>query len=468
MTTGDSEAERLRAENDHLRQEVEELEHHRSHRFRRVSAWVVLVLACLLAIVSVQAVFIRNEALNTDRYVATVAPLAQDPAVQSAVANKVSDALLAKVDVKSKVQQALPARADFLASPIASGVDTAVHAAVLKFVQSKQFATLWTQINERAHRQLVALLTGDTTGPVTSTNGVVSLDLGQVADQAKQALDKRGITIFDKVPTGNGPELVLFQSDQLAKAQALTRQVNRLALALPLVTLLLFIGAVLLALNRRRGFVRATLGLAVSMGLILLGFDIGRNIYLHALPSSIPSNAAASAYDIITSHPLVAARWILGVSLVAALIALAVGNPWIRAHLQTLQRPSWLKDGPFIRFVTTFRKALMWVVVGIGALVLFTWDNPSAAVVIVVVLVTAAVVALVSFVTHGPAAAGVVLALPGGGTVGSAPAAGPDTPAKATDTSAKATDTPAKTSDTSAKATDTKTSDTSATEPPED
>jgi hypothetical protein len=112
-----------------------------------------------------------------------------------------------------------------------------------------------------------------------------------------------------------------------------------------------------------------------------------------------------------------------------------VGNPWIRAHLRTLHRPSWLEDGPFIRFVTTFRKALMWLVVGIGALILFTWSNPSVTVVVVVVLVTAAVVALVSFVTHRPAAAGVVLAVPGGGTIGSDAVAPTDTPAgKATDT----------------------------------
>jgi len=414
MTTGDTEVERLRDENEHLRQEVEELEHHRPHRFRRVSAWVVLVLACLLAVVSVQAVFIRNEALNTDRYVATVAPLAKDPAIQTAVANSVSNALLAKVDVKAKVQQALPSRAGFLASPIAGGVDTAVHTVVLKFVQSDQFATVWTQLNQRAHKQLVALLTGDTSGPVTANDGVVSLNLGKVADQAIQALDQRGITIFDKVQTGNGPELVLFKSTQLARAQAVTRQVNRLTVVLPLVTLLLFIGAVLLAMNRRRGFVRATLGLAVSMGLLLLGFDIGRNIYLHALPASIPANAAAAAYDIITSQPMDAVRWILGVSLVAAVIATAVGNPWIRARLRSHHRPSWLVEGPFIRFVTTFRQALLWVVVGIGALVLFTWDNPSPTVVVVVVLVTAAVVALVSFVTHAPAAAGMVLAVPGG------------------------------------------------------
>ena len=64
----------------------------------RVTAWVVLVLACLLAVGSVQAVFILDEALNSDlaEPEAMVAPLAKDPAIQTAVANSVSNALLAK------------------------------------------------------------------------------------------------------------------------------------------------------------------------------------------------------------------------------------------------------------------------------------------------------------------------------------------------------------------------------------
>ena len=69
--------------------------------WRRVSAWVFIVLASLLAVVSVLVVFVRNEVLDTDTYVATVGPLASDPAIQSAVAGAVSRHLVENVDVKS-------------------------------------------------------------------------------------------------------------------------------------------------------------------------------------------------------------------------------------------------------------------------------------------------------------------------------------------------------------------------------
>jgi hypothetical protein len=155
---------------------------------------------------------------------------------------------------------------------------------------------------------------------------------------------------------------------------------------------------VLLAINRRKGFVRATAGVVVSMALLLISFDIGRNQYLHALPKSAAVAAASDAYDIVTAPPLTTIRIILVVALVACLIAIAAGNTWVRAHLGAGRRPSWLVDGPFLRFVTAFRHAIEWVVAGIGAVVLIAWDNPTPLVVIVVALVTLAVIVLVAAV----------------------------------------------------------------------
>ena len=51
--------------------------------------------------------------------------------------------------------------------------------------------------------------------------------------------------MFDKVPNYTGAPFVLFQSDQLAKLQRWVRFLNHLALVLPIVSILLFAGAVL-------------------------------------------------------------------------------------------------------------------------------------------------------------------------------------------------------------------------------
>ncbi len=68
-------------------------------------------------------------------------PLASDPAIQTAVAKRVSDKLIAETDLQQRVKNALPARAGFLATPITSGVENVTDQIALQFVQSQQFQT---------------------------------------------------------------------------------------------------------------------------------------------------------------------------------------------------------------------------------------------------------------------------------------------------------------------------------------
>jgi hypothetical protein len=62
-------------------------------------ASLLIVLGCVLAPLSVVAVWTRNQVTNTDRYVATVAPLASDPAIQQAIADQVTAQVLTCLDV---------------------------------------------------------------------------------------------------------------------------------------------------------------------------------------------------------------------------------------------------------------------------------------------------------------------------------------------------------------------------------
>ncbi|WP_194896383.1 hypothetical protein [Catenulispora pinisilvae] len=56
-----------------------------AHRIRSIASALLLALAALLAPLAVASVWMADEIGDTDRYVATVAPLATDPAVQNAV-----------------------------------------------------------------------------------------------------------------------------------------------------------------------------------------------------------------------------------------------------------------------------------------------------------------------------------------------------------------------------------------------
>ena len=370
-------------------------------RWKRISSWVLLVLACVLAVLSVVTVFARNQLLNTDDYVRTVAPLASNPAIQTQVAKQVSENLIARADVQARVKAALPPKAAPLAAPITSALEALTNEVALKTVQSKQFYTLWVTVNRASHKQLVAVLTGSTQGSVSSKDGKVVIDLSQVEVQVKKNLDAKGITAFDKVPAVKGLNFVLFQSQNLAKIQKLTKLLNDLAIVLPVITLLTFAGGVVLTRNRRRGLVRAATGLALSMALILVALGVARNQYLSGLNPNQSVAANQAVIDTVTATLRLAVRVILIVAALIAIVALISGNRRLRAWMAQGDRPQWMTNLHLL--VAQHRKVLQWGILALAVLVLVIWSSPTTLVAIVVVLIALAAEGVIGLIAGRPA-----------------------------------------------------------------
>ena len=396
--------EELKQENERLLREAEARHgSDKGPRWRRISSWVLVVLAWLLAVVSVLVVFARNQLLNTDAYVSTVAPLATNPAIQTQVATRVSQELIARTDLSQKVKDALPPKAGFLVTPITDGVQNATYSVTLKLVQSPKFEQLWVAANRASHKQLVAVLTGSTQGAVSTKDGKITINLGQIELTAKKELDAKGITVFDKVPAVKGLNFVLFQSNDLVRIQRLVNFLNKLAVVLPIITLLCFAGAIVLTRNRRRGLVRATAGLALSMALILVLIAVGRNQYIAGLHPPQSPDASAAVIDTVTANLRVAVRIILVVSALIAIGGLIAGNTWLRAKVGEMRKPGWVAGGPVHGFVARHRKALQWAVLALGLVILVIWSDPTTLVAVIVVAVTLVVVGLVGlFAGTGP------------------------------------------------------------------
>jgi hypothetical protein len=138
-----------------------------------VVAAVLIVVGCVLAPLSVVAIWARNQVTNTDRYVATVSPLARDPAIQQAIADQITAQIFRYLDVQGLTGQAVEALSDrglpprlaqqlqALSGPIANGVQGFTRDQVGKVVASDAFADAWVQANRLAHQELVAALTGE-------------------------------------------------------------------------------------------------------------------------------------------------------------------------------------------------------------------------------------------------------------------------------------------------------------------
>ena len=174
--------------------------------------------------------------------------------------------------------------------------------------------------------QVVAVLQGEGTDNVTTKNGQVVVRLGPVVERVATALSNTGISFFDDIdgtPRGNR-QIVLFESEDLRKTQGAVDLLDKVANYLPFVALHPpRCCACALSGDRRRTILRTALGIALGMALLLTLFNLGRTVYLDALPSSVRQDSAAAIYDQVLSFLRAAVRTAFVVAIVVAIRGVA-------------------------------------------------------------------------------------------------------------------------------------------------
>src|SRR5918992_2439494 len=231
------------------------------------------------------AVWARNQVTNTDRYLATVAPLASDPAIQNAIADQITAQVFIYVDIRGLTSQAVDALADrglspqlagqlrALSTPIANGVQSFTRTQVGNVVQSPAFADAWVQANRLAHEELVAALTGEGGGAITVEGDTVSINLAAFIQTVKTQLVAAGFTLAERIPQVNA-SFVLFQSKDITRARSAFNLLTTLGNWLPVIALVLLGLGVYVARDHRRALIGAGLGVAVPMFALALGLAV--------------------------------------------------------------------------------------------------------------------------------------------------------------------------------------------------
>jgi hypothetical protein len=182
-SAADDEVARLQAEIERLRQELPAEHGRRRGWWRPVVAGFLVAVVALLAPLSVLATWASGQIEDTDRYVATVGPLANDPDVQKAIAARAEQVIFSYLDLDAAIDelaqalsdQGLPPRVtatlQTVAGPLASAIRSFVSERILAFVKSDAFEQAWIEANRTAHSELVTALTGGGGGAVTVKNG---------------------------------------------------------------------------------------------------------------------------------------------------------------------------------------------------------------------------------------------------------------------------------------------------------
>ncbi len=383
--------------------------------WRSVVFGVLVTIGAILAPLTVVATWAHDQVGDTDRFLETVAPLAADPALQDALADRITQEMIDAIDVEQVTREALtgvagqdfvPSRAadalPSLAVPLSSAIENFVRERVTQLVESDAFETAWVEAMRLAHEQMVIVLTGQTSDAVDISDGAVKINLATFIASAKEILIDDGFTFATRIPEVNAT-FTVFQAENIGAGQKFFGWLETLARVLPVLALLLLFAAVMVARNRRVGL--QVVGLAVAFSMVLLGLALNvlRPLYLDAVPPDIlPGDAAAAIYDQLVSFIRTSLRAIGILFLAAAAAAFWFAPTGAGAELRKgagsglsrLRTRSGMDTGPVGLFLSTYRTFARGVVVGVGLLVYLGLDHPTGrdALTVIAVVVLALVV----------------------------------------------------------------------------
>ncbi len=382
-------------------------------RGRGIAAWVVLVIAALLFPLALTAFWAQKTVVDTARYVATVAPLAEDPTIQKAVADKISDVLITQIDAGNRLTTVLPDQLAPLAPMLAGGVNNFVTQQVDKFVTGPRFAQLWEDINRRAQQALIGSLSGNPTGSVAIQGDQIVLDTGDLIEEVKKQLVDRGLSWAANIPVPPiaDRQVVLLTSPQLEAARTYYTIGQPVAAWLVWVVLLMFVVAI--ALSTRRPKMIIATGVAILLGAIALtiAMAFGQNELRNSFAGTPFALAEQAFWTILTQYLAIAVRMAFALGLVIAVIGWFLSGTGSAAATRgalsggAAGMGARLANGPLAplaRFIAGLRRPLQFAVVVVAGIVLLVQDQLKAS----TILWTVVVAGLALFAIEVLAAAG--------------------------------------------------------------
>lgn len=385
---------------------------------RSTAAVVLILVGALLAPVAVVGSWARGLVVDTDRYVDTVAPIAQDPLVQSAVSNRITLAVVDALNVEQLTTQATDAVAGLdlpplvgqavtsLQAPLQEAITGFIRKNVTRIVSSDAFENTWEQANRAAHEQIVATLRGDPDALAQiSDSGQLTLDITPIIEDVKTSLEQAGFTLVSRIPTITVTFPIASSAD-LLRLQSAYRLIDIVGGLLPYLSLALLAAGVLAAQHRSRALVVAGLSLAGAMLLLGIALAVGRSLYASSLPPEVQRvDTAVAIYDQVVSLLRVQLRVGLVLGLLLAIIAFAAGGTTAARQLRaSASRASaslrsagdrrGIGTGPVGVWLDQQRVLVRVVVISLAALALVLADRLTPAYVIGVFVIALVVLGL--------------------------------------------------------------------------
>jgi hypothetical protein len=275
-------------------------------RGRRRSVKALVVLGSVLAFLSVFAIWVERQALNTDDWVNTSDKLIADETIRSTLADYLVDQVYANVNVEKELEGILPGETKELAGPVSGGIRSFAGDGAERLLETSTAQNLWENANRSAHEQLVAVLENKKEA-VETEEGNVTLKLGGLVENLADQVGI-GAKLAEKLPEDAG-DVTILRSDQLETAQNITAAIKGLAIVFSLLTFLAFGLAIYLSPRDERWVTVLFCGVA----LIAAGFGV---IVMRAIAGGIVVDALVKEENV---KPAAENAWSIATSLMTSI-----------------------------------------------------------------------------------------------------------------------------------------------------
>jgi Short C-terminal domain len=328
---------------------------------RRLLPTVIVVVTTLILFLSLFAIWVKRQALETDTWTETSSELLERPAIRDAIANFLVTALYANVDVEAELSGQLPPPVDRLAGPISAGLRQVADEAANRALERPEVQTLWEEANRTAHERLLAVI-DDEAEAVTEDEGAVYLDVTVILQRITDELGI-GEGIASKIPDG-AAQLRVMDAEDLDSIRTGVDLLRTLAWLLLAIALALYALALYLAGSRRRETLRLIGFSFVAVGALGL---IAQRLAGDAVVGALTTTAAAETpaeetWEIATSLLTDSAGAVIIYGIVIVLAAWLAGPTGAATAIRR-----WIT--PYLR-----QPRIAYAGLAVVLLLLFWWD----------------------------------------------------------------------------------------------
>ncbi len=297
-------------------------------------AVVLIVIGAILAPVAVVASWAKVQLTDTDTFVATYAPLADDPGVQAYVTDETVKVIQEHVDIPKLTSQVIDGitglgtgpvatkALDALKAPLAQGIVSLIQTTVGRFVSSDAFAQVWQDALRASHTQLVATMQGNPKAAITvGADGSVGVQLGPIIDRVKQLLEDQGLSFASQIPTIDRT-ITVAQNSSIPTLQMFYNLAIAAGAWLPWVAIGLLALGVVVARRRALALIGAACALGLAMIVVVAGISIGQIVFVaSASPALVQAGVAKTLYTTVSTAMKDTGVAVLVLAIVVALVA---------------------------------------------------------------------------------------------------------------------------------------------------